>query len=130
MVATAAWGLAPTAPAGEFTAKYTPGSRDAAAIRAIIATKLSSSIEPYPTLTACRSLVSILGVVPEEINEWKPDTAPQAMVMKQNGKILPAKIGPVPSTNRVKAGSWSSGLTKRIPTPSASTTPSLMKVLR
>ena len=37
----------------------------------------------------------ILGVVPEEISEWKPEIAPQAMVMKQNGKILPAKIGPV-----------------------------------
>ena len=29
--------------------------------------------------------------------------------MKQNGKILPAKMGPVPSTKRVKAGSFSSG---------------------
>ena len=46
----------------------------------------------------------ILGVVPEEISEWNPEMAPQAMVMKQNGKILPAKIGPVPSTKRVKAG--------------------------
>ena len=40
-------------------------------------------------------------MVPEEISAWKPETAPQAMVMKQNGKILPAKIGPVPSTKRV-----------------------------
>jgi hypothetical protein len=40
-------------------------------------------------------------VVPEAISEWNPEIAPQAMVMKQNGKILPAKIGPVPSTKRV-----------------------------
>ena len=43
-------------------------------------------------------------MVPEEISAWKPEIAPQAMVMKQNGKILPAKIGPVPSAKRVKAG--------------------------
>ena len=94
------------------------------------ATKLSSSIEPYPTGKACRSRASSLGVVPEEISAWNPETAPQAMVMKQNGKILPAKIGPVPSTKRVYAGSWSSGRTNRMPTPSSSTTPSLTKVLR
>ena len=46
MVAVAAAGVAPTMPAGEFTAKKTPGSREQAATMAIIATKLSSSIEP------------------------------------------------------------------------------------
>ena len=46
MVATAAAGVAPTTPAGEFTAKYTPGCRTQAAIIAMMATKLSSSIEP------------------------------------------------------------------------------------
>ena len=30
---------------------------------------------------------SILGVVPEATSEWKPLIAPQAMVMKQKGKI-------------------------------------------
>jgi hypothetical protein len=75
-------------------------------------------------------LAIILGVVPEEIREWNPEIAPHAMVMKQNGKILPAKIGPVPSVKRVNAGSCNSGRTKRIPTPSISTTPSLTKVLR
>ena len=44
---------------------------------------------------------SSFGVVPDEISEWKPEIAPQAIVMKQNGKTLPAKIGPVPSTKRV-----------------------------
>src|SRR5664279_4371343 len=97
MVATAAAGVAPTIPAGEFTAKYTPGCSTHAAIIAMIATKLSISIDPYPTGKACDSLPIIFGVVPEEISEWNPEMAPQAMVMKQNGKILPAKIGPVPS---------------------------------
>ncbi len=51
----------------------------------------------------------IFGVVPEEISEWKPLTAPQAMVMKQKGKTVPAKMGPVPSVNLVRAGIWTSG---------------------
>jgi len=46
MVATAAAGVAPTVAAGEFTAKYTPGCSTQAAIMAIMATKLSSAIEP------------------------------------------------------------------------------------
>ena len=70
------------------------------------------------------------GVVPEEIREWNPEMAPHAIVMKQNGKILPAKMGPEPSVNRVKAGNCSSGRTNRMPTPSISTTPSFTNVLR
>ena len=50
--------------------------------------------------------------------------------MKQNGKILPAKIGPVPSTNRVSGGSCRSGRTNRMPIASRITTPSFTKVLR
>jgi hypothetical protein len=46
MVATAAEAVLPTIPAGEFTAKKIPGCRTHAAIIAIMATKLSSSIEP------------------------------------------------------------------------------------
>src|SRR5579862_6599870 len=130
MVATAAAGVVPTTPAGEFTAKNTPGWSEAAAISAITATKLSSSIEPYPTANAWRSRARSFGVVPEEIKEWNPETAPQAMVMKQKGKILPAKMGPVPSTKRVKAGIFSSGRRNRIPTASKTTTPSFTKVLR
>src|SRR6476660_3852447 len=127
MVATAASGVAPTTPAGEFTAKNTPGCSEAAAIRAMTATKLSSSMEPYPTDSAWRSRASSLGVVPEEMSEWNPETAPQAMVIKQNGKILPAKMGPVPSTKRVKAGSFNSGRSTRMPTASSTTTPSFTK---
>src|ERR1017187_347093 len=46
MLAAAAAGVAPTMPGGEFTAKYTPGWRVQAAIMAMMATKLSSSIDP------------------------------------------------------------------------------------
>src|SRR5207247_6044303 len=130
MVAVAVAGVVPTTPAGEFTAKNTPGWSEAAAIRAITATKLSSSIDPYPTANAWRSRASNLGVVPEEISEWNPETAPQAMVIKQNGKILPVKIGPVPSTKRVNGGSFSSGRRNIIPTASSTTTPSFTKVLK
>ncbi len=55
-------------PAGEFTAKYTPGCSTHAAIIAMMATKLSSSIEPYPTGHAWDSRAIILGLVPEEIS--------------------------------------------------------------
>jgi hypothetical protein len=40
-------------------------------------------------------------VVPEEISAWKPETEPQAMVMKRNGKSAPAKTGPEPSMKRL-----------------------------
>src|SRR5438093_12329681 len=73
IVATAAAGAVPTIPAGEFTAKYTPGCSTHAAIIAMIATKLSSSMLPYPTGQACHSLAIIFGVVPDEISEWKPE---------------------------------------------------------
>src|SRR5580765_1758129 len=69
MVATAAAGAAPTIPAGEFTAKYTPGCNTQAAIIAIMATKLSSSMDPYPTGQECHSLAIIFGVVPDDISE-------------------------------------------------------------
>ena len=45
----------------------------------------------------CCSFSIIFGVVPEAISAWKPDTAPQAMVMNRNGNRLPAQTGPVPS---------------------------------
>ncbi len=59
-------------------------------------------------MRAWLSLVINFGVVPDEIREWNPEMAPQAMVMKQKGKILPAKMGPVPSVKRVRwaTGAW------------------------
>ena len=70
------------------------------------------------------------GVVPLETSAWKPEIAPHAIVMKQNGKIFPPKIGPVPSENFVIAGSCRAGRTSRIPAASAKTVPSLTKVER
>ncbi len=55
-------------------------------------------------------------MVPDAISAWNPEIAPQAMVMNANGKTLPAKIGPVPSMNRVSAGICSGGSTMRMPT--------------
>src|SRR5580658_927404 len=107
-----------------------PGASDAAATRAINATNPSSNIEPYPIGQAFHSLEIIFGVVPEAIKEWNPEMDPQAMVMKQNGKILPAKMGPVPSTKRVRGGSDSSGRTAMMPMASKNTTPSLTNVAR
>ena len=52
------------------------------------------------------------------------------MVMKQNGKILPAKMGPVPSTNRVNAGICISGFTTITPMARKPIVPTFMKLER
>ena len=72
----------------------------------------------------------ILGVVPDAISEWKPDTAPQAMVMNRNGNRLPAHTGPVPSMNLVTAGIFNSGWTRMMPTASSAMVPIFRKVDR
>jgi hypothetical protein len=56
--------------------------------------------------------------------------APQAMVMKQKGKIFPAKTGPVPSMKPVSGGMWISGRTIRIPMAMAKIAPTLTKAER
>ncbi len=73
---------------------------------------------------------SIFGVVPEEISAWKPETAPQAMVMNRNGNRPPFHTGPLPSVNWVSAGIFSSGMTIRMPIASATMVPILRKVDR
>ena len=55
------------------------------------------------------SLPISFGVVPLDTSAWKPEIAPQAMVMNTNGNSSPPKIGPVPSMNCVIAGMWISG---------------------
>ena len=100
---------------------------------AVIAYGYAASALPVWLLLAPRDYLSAfikVGVVPEEISECKPLTAPHAMVMKQNGKIVPAKTGPLPSTNRVRAGICRAGRTSRMPAASAHTTPTLMNALR
>ncbi len=68
-----------------------------------------------------------LGVVPEEISAWKPERAPQAMVMKRKGKSDPAKAGPVPvDANSVTAGIFTSGRATRMPIASSVIVPTFM----
>jgi hypothetical protein len=50
--------------------------------------------------------------------------------MNTNGNTLPAKIGPLPSTNGVNAGMCSTGLSQMMATASSATVPSFMKVDR
>jgi hypothetical protein len=69
-------------------------------------------------------------VVPDEISECQPDTAPQAIVMNRKGKILPAQTGPEPSTNLVKAGICRSGRTMMIAIANSVITPIFIKVDR
>lgn len=72
-----------------------------------------------------------LGVVPEEISAWKPESAPQAMVMKRKGKRDPAKAGPVPEeANSVTAGIFTSGRATRMPTARSAMVPTFMYVDR
>jgi hypothetical protein len=81
-------------------------------------------------MRASDSLISIFGVVPEATRAWNPEIAPHAILMKQNGKIVPPNSGPVPFAKTVTAGSLSSGRTHAMPTASRSTVPSLTNVER
>ena len=69
-------------------------------------------------------------MVPLLISAWKPDTAPQAMVMNRNGNSEPENTGPVPSTNLVSAGIFSSGIATPMATASSTTVPIFRNVLR
>jgi hypothetical protein len=72
-----------------------------------------------------------LGVVPEETRAWKPERAPQAMVMKRKGKRFPANAGPVPSLAKwVTAGICTEGMATRMPSASRAMVPTFMKVER
>jgi hypothetical protein len=78
-----------------------------------------------------RSLASSLGVVPELISAWKPETAPQAMVMNRNGNRPPVHTGPSPvCAYSVSAGIFRSGLTSRMPMARATMVPILRNVDR
>jgi hypothetical protein len=125
------WTVSPRRTGLAFIAKYTPGSRVVAAIMAITATKDSISIAPYPIMRTCDSFWMSLGVVPEAISEWNPERAPQAMIMKTNGKSEPAKTGPWPlKANSVNLGMCIGGSVKAMPTASRSMVPIFMKVER
>ncbi|MCY1425231.1 hypothetical protein D9M71_410150 [compost metagenome] len=68
------------------------------------------------------------GVVPLDTSAWKPEIAPQAMVINRNGNKLPEKTGPVPSIKWVTAGIFNSGNAMIIPTAKPRMTPILRKV--
>lgn len=70
-------------------------------------------------------------MVPDEISEWKPDSAPQAMVMNRNGNSEPANTGPEPlSANFDTAGASMIGRASRMPTASSAMVPTFMNVDR
>jgi hypothetical protein len=70
-------------------------------------------------------------VVPDAIREWKPDSAPQAMMMNTNGNSEPANTGPWPfEANSVTRSFCSTGRVKRIPSASSTIVPIFMKVER
>ena len=77
-----------------------------------------------------RSLSSIFDVVPVDTSEWKPEMAPQAIVMKTNGNNGPGMIGPPPAVKEENAGALSSGFTIITPMMRNATVPIFMKVLR
>ena len=60
----------------------------------MIATNDSVSIPPKPISRMCDSRSTIFGVVPDEMSEWNPDTAPHAIVMNRNGNSGPENTGP------------------------------------
>jgi hypothetical protein len=108
-----------------------PRSIEIAATRAMIATKDSMSMPPYPMNRVCRSFSMSFGVVPEEMRAWKPERAPQAMVTKRNGNSAPEKTGPFSRlANSLKAGTLISGRTTMMATASMAITPIFMKVDR
>ena len=76
------------------------------------------------------SLSTIFDVVPELIRAWKPEMAPQAIVMKQNGNRGPGKIGPPPFAYSVSAGILNSGFTQITPSASRKMVPILVNELR
>jgi hypothetical protein len=79
----------------------------------------------------CVSFSIIFGVVPEAIREWKPDSAPQAIVMNTNGNRLPANTGPAPVwANFVTAWFCITGSVTTIPMASSMIVPIFMNVDR
>ena len=79
----------------------------------------------------CDSFSIIFGVVPDAISEWKPERAPQAMMMKTKGNSEPAKTGPWPlDANSVKRSFSSTGSVTMMPTASSRIVPIFMKVER
>jgi hypothetical protein len=82
-------------------------------------------------MRTCDSLATIFGVVPEAMSAWKPERAPQAMVMKTNGNSEPANTGPSPlEAKSVIASFCSIGRASSSPTASRMIVPIFMNVDR
>ena len=69
-----------------------------------MATNDSVSMPPYPMGRGWLSFSSSFGVVPDEISEWNPDSAPHAIVMNRNGNSEPANTGPLPADRERRHG--------------------------
>ena len=78
---------------------------------AMTAKKLSKSMAPKETGSIAFSFLICLDAVPEETSEWKPDTAPQAMVTNNVGnKYEVAPVEALTILNPVNAGRFIAGL--------------------
>ncbi len=70
-------------------------------------------------------------MVPEAISEWKPDSAPHAIVMNRNGNNEPANTGPWPLlANSETAGACMTGRAIKMPIASSAMVPTFMNVDR
>ena len=68
-------------------AAASPLAKDATAISAITASMLSISMAPNETGSIFFSFLICLDAVPEDTSEWKPETAPHAIVTNRIGNI-------------------------------------------
>ena len=102
-------------------AAASPSAKDATAISAMMASILSISIAPKETGSIFFSFLICLDAVPEDTSEWKPETAPQAMVTNRIGNIY------CPSTLKlVNAFRLQEGLATNTPI----TAPTIIKMSR
>ncbi len=108
-----------------------PRSIDTAATSAMMATKDSMSMPPYPMNRVWRSFSIILGVVPDAIRAWNPESAPHAMVTNRNGNREPENTGPSERpANSLTAGTVISGRTTTMAAASSTMVPTFMNVER
>ena len=102
-------------------AAASPLAKDATAISAITASILSINIAPNDTGSMFFSFLICLDAVPEDTSEWKPETAPQAIVTNKIGNIY------CPSTLKlVNAWRLQDGFATNTPT----TAPTIIKIKR
>ena len=96
----------------------------------LIVTAVLAVMAFVAAVVAVRAARRSARVVPDATSAWKPEMAPQAMVMKQKGNSGPGMIGPPPLTYSVMAGSCSTGLTITMPSTSSVMVPIFMNELR